>query len=268
MPNGIINRARDNWRVLKAIATVAGGPWPGYIDAAAQAAQSRTGEETSQLERLLADIKAVAFARNVDEIRSADLVQRLVELEGRPWAEMGKNDKPLTQNRLARLLKPLGIGPENVGPEDARVRGYKREQFDEAFARYLAPDRPSKLHIRTERDEIRTSRMSEPHSPKDGCALGKCEKPNSDGPLGGCSVEKGDQGQKWALEGAPENLAKVSQAQPDHVSEDRACEQCRGEIDGKEQLVAVSGRAVWLHPECQRIWLASRDEGRDPEDGG
>ena len=68
MPDGIINRARDNWRVLKAIATVAGGEWPSYIDAAALAAQARTGEETSQLEQLLSDIKAVAF--DGDEARS------------------------------------------------------------------------------------------------------------------------------------------------------------------------------------------------------
>ena len=264
MPNGIINRARDNWRVLKAIATVAGDPWPGYIDAAAQAAQSRTGEETSRLEQLLADIKVVAFvAEGDDEVRSADLVERLVALLGRPWAEMGRNEKPLTQTKLARILKPLGIGPDNVGPKDARVRGYKREQFNEAFARYLAPDGLSKLHICTERDEIRTSRISEPRSPKDGCALGKCEKPNNDGPLGGCEVEKGDQGQKRSLgaEGATEDRAKVPQAQPDDASEDRTCVQCRGEIDGKEQLVAVSGSAVWLHPECQRIWLATSDEG-------
>jgi hypothetical protein len=116
MPDGIISRARDNWRVLKAIATVAGGEWPGYIDAAALAAQARTGEETSQLEQLLADIKAVAFVGDDEkEIRSADLVERLVALEGRPWAEMGRNDKPLTQNRLARMLKPLGIGPDRTG---------------------------------------------------------------------------------------------------------------------------------------------------------
>jgi hypothetical protein len=37
MPDGIINRARDNWRVLKAIATVAGGEWPSHIDDAALA---------------------------------------------------------------------------------------------------------------------------------------------------------------------------------------------------------------------------------------
>ena len=41
--------------------------------------------------------------------------------------------------------------------------------------------------------------------------------------------------------------------------------QCNGEIDGKEQLVAVSGKAVWLHPECVRFWLAALDEGHSPE---
>jgi hypothetical protein len=30
------------------------------------------------------------------------------------------------QNSLARLLKPLAIGPGNVGPEHSRARGYKR----------------------------------------------------------------------------------------------------------------------------------------------
>src|SRR4029077_16570219 len=35
MPEEGTNRARDNWRVLKAIATVAGGNWPDRIDEAA-----------------------------------------------------------------------------------------------------------------------------------------------------------------------------------------------------------------------------------------
>src|SRR5262249_7722160 len=48
--------------------------------------------------------------------------------------------KPLTQNRLARMLKPLGIGPGFIGPKDARLRGYKISQFEEAFSRYLPPE--------------------------------------------------------------------------------------------------------------------------------
>jgi hypothetical protein len=45
---------------------------------------------------------------------------------------------------IAGLLKPLGIGPENIGPEKGRVRGYKRVQFEDAFERYLAPEKAPK----------------------------------------------------------------------------------------------------------------------------
>ena len=190
MPEEVTNRARDNWRVLKAIAIVAGGKWPEHIDEAAKAAQARGQDEASRLELLLEDIRAVRFDANDTEVRSADLVQHLIELEGRPWAELS-HGKPLTQNRLARLLKPLAIGPGNVGPENSRARGYKRDQFKDAFERYLAPETPSELHRCTEGDEIRTSRASEPHSPEQTCALEKGENANNDGLLGGCAVARG-----------------------------------------------------------------------------
>jgi Protein of unknown function (DUF3631) len=190
MPEQVTNRARDNWRVLKAIATVAGGKWPEQIDEAAKAAQGRVEDEASRLELLLEDIRAVGFSGNDTEVRSVDLVQRLIELEGRPWAELS-HGKPLSQNRLARLLKPLAIGPGNVGPENSRARGYKRDQFQDAFERYLAAEASSEPHRCTEGDEIRASRVSEPHSQNQGCALGKCEHPNNDRLLGGCAVARG-----------------------------------------------------------------------------
>jgi Protein of unknown function (DUF3631) len=138
MPDGIINREADNWRPLLAIADAAGGDWPGRAGNAAEAAHiAAAADDASRLELLLGDIrdafktdKAEArqdmFGVEQVEITSTDLVKTLVALEGRPWAEMGRNRKPLTQNRLARMLKPLGIGPKNVGPKDARVRGYIR----------------------------------------------------------------------------------------------------------------------------------------------
>jgi hypothetical protein len=223
MPDGIINRARDNWRVLKAIATVAGGDWPGYIDSAALAAQSRTGEETSQLEQLLADIKATAFPDG--EVPSADLVQHLIELEARPWAEMD-GGKALTQNRLARILKPLGIGPDNVGPKTARVRGYKRDQFDEAFERYLADPNCTPAH---NVDKPGTSSISELHTTDNGCAVGKSKKPNNGGLVGGCAVAKEDQ---------------------------EVCDYC-GHAGGN--LVSISGQSFRLHRACEGPYLQSDD---------
>ena len=189
LPEGVINRQADNWRTLKMIATVLGGEWPERIDAAAKAALAKGGEDAaSRLEQLLADIRDTDFPEDGGaSIKSADLVKQLIGLDGRPWAEMGKSQKPLTQNRLARLLKPLAIAPGFIGPEDGRARGYRRQHFEEAFARYLPPAQPC---IRAERDGMGTFDISKPCSTDDGCTDEKFKKPNNDGPLHGCTVAK------------------------------------------------------------------------------
>ena len=100
-------------------------------------------DDAAQLVLLLADIRDAFAKEGGVEISSADLVKALVAIEGRPWAERGKNGKrgkPLTQNRLARMLKPLGIAPDHIDPE-TRVRGYKLWQFEEAFLRHLPSER-------------------------------------------------------------------------------------------------------------------------------
>src|SRR5262249_58162008 len=76
------------------------------------------------------------------EISSADLVKALVAIEGRPWGKkMSRLGKPLTQYKLAHMLKPLAIAPDHLG-SGTSVRGYKLWQFEEAFSRYL-PAEPS-----------------------------------------------------------------------------------------------------------------------------
>ena len=88
---------------------------------------------------LLADIRATfAVHAGKERLSSSDLVEALHELEGRPWAEYGKSRKPISQNQLARLLKPLGIGTEVIREGDKTPRGYQLSQFDDVFARYLS----------------------------------------------------------------------------------------------------------------------------------
>jgi putative DNA primase/helicase len=193
MPAGIINREADNWRPLLAIADVAGGEWPERARKAAEAAHIAAADDAeSRLELLLGDIRD-AFA-NKAEMASADLVKALVELEGRPWAELGKTRKPLTQNGLARRLKPLGIAPQKIGPGTGRLNGYARAHFEEAFGRYLGPDGGLQPDNRTPCDEIRTSEISQPDSPDSPSPVEKREKPNNDGLESGCPVAKGGNG--------------------------------------------------------------------------
>src|SRR5262245_46136779 len=110
VPDGVINRAADNWRPLLAIADVASGKWPERARTAALAAHAAAGaDDASRIELLLSDIRDAFTERKIDQIASAELVKALVGIDGRPWAELGKSRKPLTQNRLARMLKPLAV---------------------------------------------------------------------------------------------------------------------------------------------------------------
>jgi Protein of unknown function (DUF3631) len=214
MPVGIYSRAADNWKPLLAVADAAGGEWPQRArDAAIKSHAAVDVDDASMVELLLADIrtsfaeegkaKTVAdlFAKKADvEIASADLVEALVAIEGRPWAEMGKSRKPLTRHGLAKRLKPLGIGPGNIGPKDARIRGYKLSQFEEAFSRYLPPEGVSNCTPAHNAANTGTSDISRVHTPDAGCAVEKCEKSNNDGLVGGCAVAKGGTGAKTRVD--------------------------------------------------------------------
>jgi hypothetical protein len=140
-PPGLSDRAADAWEPLFAIADLCGGDWPLR---ARQAALTLSGEDAKEDDniatQLFMDIQTVF---TTDQIRSQALVERLVAVEGHPWAEFGRNGQPITQNKLARLLKPYKIGPETIriGPgEKDTAKGYKLVRFSDAFGRYL-PDR-------------------------------------------------------------------------------------------------------------------------------
>jgi hypothetical protein len=71
----------------------------------------------------------------LEEISSKRLTDELIRIEGGPWAEWGagRRKKPITQNALARLLRPHHVSPVDVGPAHARRKGYKRDQFEHLF---------------------------------------------------------------------------------------------------------------------------------------
>ena len=99
-----------------AIATVAGGDWLARGHKAALAGADADVDEVSRLELLLGDVRDMfdGLASDTDRIPSAHLIEKLVEIVPRPWGEYGKSGKPITQNKLARLLKPLGIAPQKI----------------------------------------------------------------------------------------------------------------------------------------------------------
>ena len=144
IPEALNDRAADNWRPLLAIADLAGGDWP---KKAQDAALVLSGEEAATFNvDLLADIRK-AFGEE-EAITSADAIAALVADPERPWATWGRGDKPLTQNGLARLLKPFRIISETIHPIGRpHAKGYKRIWFEPLWASYLPGQNPSQQQI-------------------------------------------------------------------------------------------------------------------------
>jgi len=140
LPEELRDRARDNWRLLVAIAELAGGPWPARARKAAALLSGGTAEGTqAPAVQLLADLRDLFRERGVDRLASADMVEVLTLREDRPWPEW-KGGRPLTVRQLARLVGRFGVTPKPIRLGDKTPRGYLLEQFADAFARYLPSD--------------------------------------------------------------------------------------------------------------------------------
>lgn len=136
LPDTLSDRAQDNWEPLLRIAQAAGGHWPDRASQAAALLGSAAAAIMAEDERdevlLLGDMVAV-FA-DVDPVSgfigSRDFVDALTKLEARPWGDW---DHGFTSNRMARLLKTLGIHPTK--PFGSDRRGYERKHVEEVWAR-------------------------------------------------------------------------------------------------------------------------------------
>jgi hypothetical protein len=229
LPQELFNRGGDNWVTILAIADEAGGGWPERARLAAMTANAYAAadDSASLIELLLRDIRDV-FAEQPGDlmgevtIGSANLVDDLIAKLGRPWAEMGRSRKPLTQNRLARMLGTLKptIAPEQIrfGPQDTR-KGYRLSHFRDAFNRLLGENWASQPKHRNKRDEMGTSGVSQPKPAAPEVSVAKCKKPNNGGLGFEVSVAKGQNGGikgGGLSHGSREQLASLARARGLH----------------------------------------------------
>jgi hypothetical protein len=136
MPLQFDNRRADNWRDLFAIADLGSGV-EDWGDKARIAAGKLEGESdaTSATVRLLAAFKVIMG--DAEGIWSEDLIGKLTADKTSEWSEW-KNGKPITEQQVARLLKPHHIFPKQVRIDgQPQRRGYLRAWFIEAWKRYL-----------------------------------------------------------------------------------------------------------------------------------
>ncbi len=131
------DREADIWEPLFAIASVA---VPERLEElkriAIRLSNKKTSMDADDSEglQLLSDIRTFFSNTKYDGISSSGLVEWLQKVAANHW------EKELTQTKLARLLRPFGIRPDQIWIEERNARGYRREQFKSAFECYLPPE--------------------------------------------------------------------------------------------------------------------------------
>jgi putative DNA primase/helicase len=274
IPEALNDRAADNWRPLLAIADLAGGEWPTRAREAACVLSGDGRDVASVNVELLADIRK-AFGES-EVMTSADLVAALVADPERPWATWGKGDKPLTQNQLARLLRPFAIISETVHPLGrSHAKGYKRAHFEEAWAAYLPGQNPSpqptdafKACNRANADEtgitrgFRSVQEALPH------ALENANLSNSHAGLHACTFQSGGYGGKedsatpassgnGRVPGDPGPMPDFLLRRPPP----RPCDHCGTQGATNEYDWPHRPDGIVLHSSCEGPWFDS-ERGR------
>jgi hypothetical protein len=166
------DRAADAWEPLFAIADAAGGEWPARARDAAKmlaGAQEAAAAETDNNLTLLSDIRdifadefppghakhkeraddAVHDGLHGPRLSTRALLNRLHELEERPWSAWGTAKKRMTDKALGDLLRPYGVRSGTVRIGSSTSKGYYLRSFEDAFTRYLTLAPPSRRHTVT-----------------------------------------------------------------------------------------------------------------------
>lgn len=135
VPEELDDRARDNWRPLLAVAEAAGGAWPERARRAALLLSGLGDDQGDRAVVLLADIRAVMDGHEC--IASTHLAKLLAKLgPGHPWGEY-RRGVAISGQQVAALLKRFGIRPDQHWCGGRKIRGYLREDFEDAWSRYL-----------------------------------------------------------------------------------------------------------------------------------
>jgi len=191
LPTHANDRAtRQNWHPLIAIAESAGDDWRERAHKAFHALTPHDGDDSLGV-LLLGDVRDTFETRGADRLHSTDLVAALVALTERPWPEH-RRGKPLTENGLARLLKPFKVHSKQVRVGAVSKKGYELADFADAFARYLPRDPPSEPKQRNNVGGEQVSEEFRNETPSDPVSVEKLPKPNSGAGCFGVSVEKGE----------------------------------------------------------------------------
>jgi len=128
------DRVTDNWTPLLAIADIAGGDWPELMRKSMLGMLDGTDDSIGPM--LLKDIQSIFKHNDADRMFSDGLVEALKARSERPWGDWNRG-KGLTQNGLARLLKPFSVRSKTMRIDENLKKGYELNSFKDSFKRYI-----------------------------------------------------------------------------------------------------------------------------------
>jgi 5S rRNA maturation endonuclease (ribonuclease M5) len=273
MPAGIEDRNADVWEALFAVADTAGGDWPKLAREAAVALVAAGREEEPSLGiRLLGDLRTI-FGK-AEALFTKTILDGLHELEEAPWKDL--KGKGLDSRGLALRLRQYGIRRKQVREGKQTSKGYTRADLADAWDRYLPPESPGKetRETRETSEQYQGPHVSDvsdsptnvsPDASDEARSVSDSFHDVSPGSLNGgpkSPTKSGSVSDVSDVSHLAEKERRTFEAVDGGDSgEDRTCVQCRGNIDGTERRVAVSGHpAVWLHLECERFWVRGLKE--------
>ena len=147
MPESLPDRQADNFEPLMAMAMLAGDKWLERAKAAALALTCSKAQSSpvSVGVELLTDIRNIFENTSIDRFRPADLVKELCDDLEAPWVTYNRG-KEISPRQVGKRLSEYGIKPIVIRNRYDVFRGYRKEQFEDAFARYctLLPENPEK----------------------------------------------------------------------------------------------------------------------------
>lgn len=159
MPEALGDRDQDNWETLLSIADLAGGVWPKIARSSALALCDKSTDKGTSSEELLSDINTAFDRKNTRRFTSVELLEALLEDPEAPWATWNRG-RPLSGRQLCSKLREFDIVACSIKTNGRVTSGFKLEQFNDAFARYLDNGKQPADDVFFSSEEL-----SSPHSP-------------------------------------------------------------------------------------------------------
>jgi hypothetical protein len=255
LPDELSDRQQDATECLVTIADLAGGNWPALARTSLIALCVEAQDNDDSIgHTLLSDIRQVFDSKVATDISSSELAKALAEIETSPWSEWSQG-KPITPNKVAKLLKPYCIKPKNL----RAYHGYTRKDFEESWGLYLRPQSDTSDTNLVTPCIAEAYSNSETDTLEEPVALPKSDKPNG---IKRASVV--------SLPGPPEGTFDVFEGKnytPDSEGPGCTCQQCgshfgtiagwRCHITGK-RCIQVHGR---LARKPFRYFMPKSEEG-------